>query len=100
MSKGDTVWLVTGHYCATDANPFQDAEVEKTTSICITEHDSEMMLFWYVDGKIRRCVESPSEDSGGSTYLCSCSGVDTMRHQEWCSLLNIYQCEGEGTKEE
>lgn len=48
-----TRYIVTGHYCPTDANPEKDRREELTEVGCRTRKEAELMLLWYPDGTIR-----------------------------------------------
>ncbi len=52
-------YIVTGHYCPTDANPEKDARVEITTEECDTLEEAEALLLWYPGGKIHRLYNWP-----------------------------------------
>jgi len=52
-------YIVVGHYCPTDANPYEDIEgtlgvLDQYVSaeVVPTLADAETLLLWYVDGRI------------------------------------------------
>ncbi len=91
MPEIDDRWLVTGHYLATDDGDPADAEAEVTTEVCDSQANAESESNWFVGATITHVEEHASEDSGGSSYLCDCPGVDTGRHAEYCSYLNLFR---------
>lgn len=44
--------VVVGHFCATDATPFEDSETERTAVVVATREEAETWLLWYPDGEI------------------------------------------------
>ncbi len=45
-------YVVTGRFCATDANPETDAADEVTSEECATREEAEALLLWYPGGTI------------------------------------------------
>jgi len=46
------MYLVRGHYCATDANPDTDAQEKVSEVRCTTLEEAKTMLLWYPGGRI------------------------------------------------